>query len=117
MKNCFSKKLFISLFCLISLFNSIFALSRNDQKDVQSNVQYPKPTTTQNGNVLVISSEVGNPQITHVAEIDKNGNIIYNNATISRGFSASGQVVQQVNGDLYVFSQHNKQGLSTSDPK
>ena len=60
---------------------------------------------------------MGNPQITHVAEIDKNGNIIYNNATISRGFSASGQVVQQVNGDLYVFSQHNKQGLSTSDPK
>ena len=73
MKNCFSKKIFISLLCFISLFNSIVSLSTTSQKDVQTNAQYPKPITLENGNILVLSSEEGTPQITHVGELDKNG--------------------------------------------
>ena len=115
MKNYCSKKLFLSILCLISLFSSIFALSRTNQQDVQTNAQYPKAITLQNGHILVLTSEEGSPQITHVAELDKDGNVLYNNSTISRGYSADAQLAQQ--GDTYIFSHHNKQKLSTSDSK
>ena len=115
MKKYFSNKIFLSIFCLISLLSSIYALSRTNQQDAQTNAQYPKAIALQNGHILVLTSEVGSPQVTHIAELDKDGNLLYNNPTLSRGFSADAQLVQQ--GDTFVFSHHNKQKLPTSDSK
>ena len=42
MKKYFSKKIFLSILCVIFLIGSTYALSRTNQQDVNKNVQYPK---------------------------------------------------------------------------
>ena len=115
MKKYFSKKIFLSILCVIFLIGSTYALSRTNQQDVNKNVQYPKAITLQNGNILVLTSEEGSPQVTHIAELDKDGNVLYNTSTIPRGFTADAQLVRQ--GDTYILSHHNKQNLPTSESK
>ena len=115
MKKYFSQKKFLSILCVIFLIDSTYALSRTNQQDVNKNVQYPKAITLQNGNILVLTSEEGSPQVTHIAELDKDGNVLYNTSTIPRGFTADAQLVRQ--GDTYILSHHNKQNLPTSESK
>ena len=115
MKKYFSQKIFLSILCVIFLISSTYALSRTNQQDVNKNVQYPKAITLQNGNILVLTSEEGSPQVTHIAELDKDGNVLYNTSTIPRGFTADAQLVRQ--GDTYILSHHNKQNLPTSESK
>ena len=104
MKKYFSQKIFLSILCVIFLISSAYALSRTNQQDVNKNVQYPKAITLQNGNILVLTSEEGSPQVTHIAELDKDGNVLYNTSTIPRGFTADAQLVRQ--GDTYILSHH-----------
>ena len=77
MKKYLSKEIVLSLLCFLSLISLINTLSEYNQEDIQSNAEFPKAVTLKNGNVLVISSEVGTPQVTHVAELDKDGRILY----------------------------------------
>ena len=110
------KKFILSLICLLALISSINSLANSVEHEIHSNAEYSKAVTLENGNVLVISSEAGTPQITHIAELDKDGRILYSNSKITRGISSDAQLVQQKNGGLFFLSHHNKQGLSTSDP-
>ena len=116
MKNIPTQKTFIYLLCFLALISSIKSLSYLYQEDIQTNGQYAKSLTLENGNVLVVSSEEGTPQNIHVAELDKDGRILYSGSKIARGISPDAQLVQQKNSDLYIMSHHNKQNLPTSDP-
>ena len=110
------QKFNLSLICLLALISSANSLANTVEQDIHANAQYSKAVTLENGNVLVISSEDGTPQITHIAELDKDGRILYSNSKISRGISPDAQLIQQKNGGLYFFSHHNKQDTSTKDP-
>ena len=110
------KKFILSLICLLAMISSANSLANSVEHEIHSNAEYSKAVTLENGNVLVISSEAGTPQITHIAELDKDGRILYSNSKISRGINSDAQLVQQKNGGLFFLSHHNKQGLSTSDP-
>ena len=76
MNKYFSKKSLFFLICLISLILLVNSDSNTKQEDIQANAQYPKAVILNNGNVLVLTSEEGTPQITHVAELDKDGRLI-----------------------------------------
>ena len=110
-----TQKIFIYLLCFLALISSIKSLSTTHQGDIQTNGQYAKPITLENGNVLVVSSEEGKPQNIYVAELDKDGRILYSGSKIGRGISPDAKLVQQKNSDLYIMSHHNKQNLPTSD--
>ena len=110
------QKTFIYLICFLALLSSIKSLSTLIQGDIQTNAHNARAATLENGNVLVISSEEGSPQITHIAELDKDGRVLYSDSKINRGISPDAQLVQQKNSDLYFVSHHNKQNLATSDP-
>jgi len=116
MKKYCSQKIFLSLLCFLSLISLTNTLGKYIQDDVQTNVQYPKAVTSKKGNVLVLTSEEGTPQVTHVAELDKDGRMLYNDSKINRGYTADGQLVEQADGGLYIFSQHNKQNVAGADP-
>ena len=116
MKIISTKKTFISLIFFLILISSVKSLSKLTQEDIHSNSGYSKAITLENGNILVISSEEGSPQIMHIAELDKDGRVLYSDSKILRGMSPDAQIVQQKNSGLYVLSHHNKQNLVTSDP-
>ena len=116
MNKYFSKKSLFFLICLISLILLVNSDSNTKQDDIQSNAQYPKAVILNNGNVLVLTSEEGTPQITHVAELDKDGRLIYNDAKISRGFTADAQLTQPTNNEFHIFTHHNKQNVAGADP-
>ena len=116
MKMIKTQKTFIYLICFLALLSSIKSLSTLIQGDIQTNAHNARAVTLENGNVLVVSSEEGDPQNIHVAELDKDGRILYSGSKIARGISPDAQLVQQKNSDLYFVSHHNKQNLPTSDP-
>ena len=116
MKMIKTQKTFIYLICFFALLSSIKSLSTLIQEDIKTNAHNARAATLENGNVLVISSEEGSPQITHIAELDKDGRVLYSDSKINRGISPDAQLVQQKNSDLYFVSHHNKQNLATSDP-
>ena len=88
------QKFILSLICLLALISSANSLANTVEQDIHANAQYSKAVTLENGNVLVISSEDGTPQITHIAELDKDGRILYSNSKISRGISPDAQLIQ-----------------------
>ena len=100
------QKFILSLICLLALISSANSLANTVEQDIHANAQYSKAVTLENGNVLVISSEDGTPQITHIAELDKDGRILYSNSKISRGISPDAQLIQQKNGGLFFLSHH-----------
>ena len=97
------KKFILSLICLLALISSINSLANSVEHEIHSNAEYSKAVTLENKNVIVISSEAGTPQITHIAELDKDGRILYSNSKITRGISSDAQLVQQKNGGLFSF--------------
>ena len=117
MKLTFSKKIFFTFLCFLSLFISIKSLAHSIQIEFPKDAEYPKAITLKDGNILLISKKVGTPEVTYVSKIDKDGRILYQNYNISGSITADAQLVQPVNSDVFVYTYHKAQTGSNSDKK
>ena len=104
--------LFLS-FCLIFKVNS---LSYTSQEVVHIDSEFPKVCTLEDGKVLVLSSILGR-QHTSVSQLDECGNVIFQNETMLKGYSAGAQLVQPSKSDKYLLAYHNKNSVAEYESK
>ncbi len=100
--------------CIIYQINSL-AETREDLLNI--NAQLPKVCTLEDGNVLAISTLVGEQKF-NVTKLDKDGEAIYSDFQIQNGYTASAKLVGPLTGDKkYLLFGHNKQDVSEHQSK
>ena len=99
---------YLLLVCLF-LFFEINSLSTTSQEILNENSEFAKVCTLEDGNVLALCSVVGNPQSLRINKLNKEGRVIYKNATMNKGYTADAQLVQPKKSDFYLLAHHNKQ--------
>ena len=112
-----AKNMLILVFCLFAL------ISTNPFKEyiynftvLHENSETAKVCQLKNGDVLAISSGLGNEQITNMTKFDKDGHTIYEKYQLLNGFSPSSIVVESKTKDTpeYYLFHHNKQKIGAS---
>ena len=105
------------IFLISCIIYQIGSLAENKQEELNINTQFPKVITLEDGNVLVVTTVIGEQKI-YVTKLDKNGEVIYRNATINYGYTASAELVEPLTEEKnYLIYGHNKQDISQRESK
>ena len=109
-------KIFIFLSIIVSfcLITKITPLAYTYQYILHKNSEFPKVCTLKDGNVIVVSSALG-ASASNVTKLDKEGNILFTDETLKKGFSEDAHIVQPENSDFYFMDLHPREANNKKD--
>ena len=110
MLNKFAILLFI---CFIIQINS---LAKIYQRLISENTESQKVCSLEDENIIIITSDIGH-QKAEVTKLTKDGRVIYNNATLSVGYTDDANLIQPKNSNIYILTHHNKQNIAGQSSK
>ena len=108
--NKFAILLFI---CFIIQINS---LAKIYQRLISENTESQKVCSLEDENIIIIASDIGH-QKAEVTKLTKDGRVIYNNATLSVGYTDDANLIQPKNSNIYILTHHNKQNIAGQSSK
>ena len=109
-------KIFIFLSIIVSfcLITKITPLAYTYQYILHRNSEFPKVCTLKDGNVIVVSSALG-ASASNVTKLDKEGNILFTDEILNKGFSEDAHIVQPENSDFYLMDLHGRETGNKKD--
>ena len=104
----------------LMIITQIFSLGTYNYDILHDNSEFPKVCPVGDGNILALSSIVGEQKFKQ-SKFDKSARQIYDNSTIDYGYSGSAELVQPKNlqdyTEDYLLFFHNKQNNKDSEGK